>query len=142
MEINTHLLGYIYENAKMGENAINHVLPAVENMDLRGELYQQREGYRNFALTAAKELAKNQEIPPKPKLRTEAGAYIGIKMNTLKDNSPSHIAEMTINGSTMGIIQITKKIKDFPKSDFKSLDLAKNIITFEQHNIDNLKNYL
>ena len=142
MEKNTHLLGSIYENAKMGESAINTILPSVENMELRGELYKQREGYRNFALTAAKELAKNQEQPPKTNLLNEAGAYIGIRMNTLRDNSNSHIAEMTINGSTMGIIQITKKIKDFPESDLKSLDLAKNVITFEQHNIDNLKNYL
>ena len=137
-----NLLGYIYENAKMGESAISNVLPSVDNPDLRSALKQQREGYRNFANVAAKELVSKQEKPPAPKLTNEASAYIGIKLNTLRDNSPSHIAEMTINGSTMGIIQITKKIKEFPGSDIRSLDLAKNVITFEQHNIDTLKDYL
>ena len=142
MESNQELLNLIYENAKMRENAINNILPSVEDVGLRGSLYQQREGYRNFATLAAKELAHKQTKPPKAKLTAEAGTYIGIRLNTLKDSSASHIAEMTINGSTMGIIQMTRKIRNFPESDHKSLDLAKNIITFEQHNIDNLKGYL
>ena len=65
-----------------------------------------------------------------------------INMKTLLDNSPSHISEMLIQGGTMRIIDITKKIKEYPNADKEILNLADRLLKFEQKNIEESKKYL
>ncbi|MNI90281.1 hypothetical protein D3C73_1477860 [compost metagenome] len=52
------------------------------------------------------------------------------------------MAEMLIQGSTMGIIDITKKIKEYKSQDQTILGLANKLLQFEQKNIDELKKFL
>ena len=40
-------------------------------------------------------------------------------MNTLLDSSEQHIAEMMINGTTMGIIDMTKKLNELEQPKAK-----------------------
>lgn len=51
------------------------------------------------------------------------------------NKSPSHISEMMIRGSTMGIVDITKKIKEYDDADKVILNLANDLLKFEQRNI-------
>jgi len=58
------------------------------------------------------------------------------------NKTPSHISEMLIQGSTMGIIDITKKIKEYPNVDKEILDLANKLLKLEQNNVEECKKYL
>lgn len=58
-----------------------------------------------------------------------------INLNTLTDKSTSHIAEMIIQGATMGVIDITKRIKEYSEVDEEILELANDLLKFEQRNI-------
>ncbi|WP_242878733.1 hypothetical protein [Clostridium beijerinckii] len=65
-----------------------------------------------------------------------------INLNTLVNKTSSHISEMMIQASTMGIIDITKRIKEYPNADKEILDLANKLLKLEQNNVEECKKYL
>lgn len=68
--------------------------------------------------------------------------YMSISMKTINDQSPSHISEILIQGSTMGIIDATKNRKKYENADKDILALADKLLKTEQHNIEQLKSFL
>ena len=65
-----------------------------------------------------------------------------INLKTLANKSPSHISEMLIQGSTMGIIDLTKKLKEYAEADQEILSLANKLLKLEQNNVEECKKYL
>ena len=75
---------------------------------------------------------------------TKFWASVGIAMNTMIDASSSHLAEMVIEGSTMGITDTTKVINEYENDPEcrEAVELARKIVKFEQDNIEIMKKYL
>ena len=71
------------------------------------------------------------------------GSSMEMKMEVMKDNSDSKIADMLIRGNTMGVVEIEKGIHKYEeKADKEVLKLAKEVLSFQKENIENLKEYL
>ena len=69
--------------------------------------------------------------------------YLMINMKTISDKSSNHIAEMLIQGSTMGIIQIIRRLKQYSGNvDDYVYNLGKTLLDIEQYNVDECKKYL
>ena len=60
----------------------------------------------------------------------------------MKDASPSHIAEMVIQGDTMGITSLTRELNNNPLASSEVTALGQELIRSEQRNIESLKKYL
>ncbi|AJG98784.1 hypothetical protein [Clostridium beijerinckii] len=56
---------------------------------------------------------------------SKASTYVMINLNTLVNKTSSHISEMMIQGSTMGIIDITKRIKEYPNADKEIIEVIR-----------------
>ena len=66
-----------------------------------------------------------------------------IKMNTAFDSTHSHIAEIMIKGTVMGITELTKIINETKcLSDEKALDFAKRLLSMEENFEERLKKHL
>lgn len=65
-----------------------------------------------------------------------------VKMNTLMNPSDSSIAQMVIEGSTMGVTQMTKLLHAKKNADGISTEIAKEFIKKEESNIETMKKYL
>ena len=142
MNNSAELLEYIYQNVKMGEKAIDELTGNIKDEKFLRHIRAQRREYDSFAASAASYL-KNFDITPKEKgVMSKAGLAMGVRMNLMKDDSTSHLAEMMIQGSTMGIVDLTKKMKEMSDAEPAVLDLAQRIVTFEENNIDRLKGFL
>lgn len=142
--MNLDIYNHIYKNAEMGYDSISSVLPKVTDDRFRAELAMQMEGYKKLSETAAAKL-KNANTPPKPiSPIKKLPARAGIAVNTMFDSSVSHIAEIMINGSNMGIVDITKKLNtvNLQSCEEDALNLGRDIANFEQQNIERLKSYL
>ena len=64
-------------------------------------------------------------------------------MEIMKDNSDARIADMLIQGFTMGVLNVSKKIKNYEKYADKELTkLAIKFKEFQQKSIEILKEYL
>ena len=143
-----HAAGEMYKNLKMGESAILDLMPKVTDEGLREDMLKQLEGYRRFADDAKELLDCEHREAKEAGVFAKMGSKMGIAMNTMMDSTSSHIAEMIIEGSTMGITDQTRILheledvdKDEPHYD-AAVDLAKQIISFEQKNIEVMKTYL
>lgn len=142
MQQDTELLNSIYQNAKMGEEAIDNVIKSVDNDQIKSDLQTQMAGYSNLYSKAQQKLAEQRVEPKDVNGLTKASTYIGTKMNTLIDRTPSHIAELMIQGSTMGVIEMTESINKCAGASQPVKDLANQVVTFENQNIERMKTYL
>ena len=144
MEKTPELLCYIYKNVKMGSDAIVDLLPKVKDPSFKTALTAQLNGNEKFAGEAEKQLTpmgiKPMEEPMMKKMMTK----MGISMNTMMDSSVGHMAEMLIKGSTMGITDMTKHVREFEGEGCpeQALKLGRELITFEQNNIEKMMGFL
>ena len=139
---NVELLNTVYQNAEMAKATMDHVLQKVEDSSLESELHEQREQYANYAPRARDVLGvyhvTPEGIPPMQKISSK----VGIAMNTFMDNTSSHIAEMVIEGSTMGIVDMTKQLKEHSGCEQSVRQLGEELLQFEQRAVERLKTFL
>ena len=60
-------------------------------------------------------------------------AYLMINMQTLTDKTPSHIAEMLIIGSNMGIIDAVKNLKRYKNAEPGIIKLMERLLRSEEN---------
>nr|WP_238882765.1 hypothetical protein [Clostridium sp. YIM B02551] len=142
MDANNELLNYIYQNAEMGESTIKQLIPMVNDQAFKNNLQSQLNEYKTIFDIADRKLKELNRESKGIGTLTKVSTYIMININTLVNKTPSHIAEMLIRGSTMGIIDITKKIKDYQNQDKQILDIANRLLKFEERNVNELKGFL
>ena len=109
---NTNLLNEVSKASKMGIDAINILLPKIKKEDLKKELKDQCSEYQKLQAKANEAMSEDNVTPSKEKMMEQTMLWGSIQMNTLLDSSEQHIAEMMINGTTMGIIDMTKKLNE------------------------------
>lgn len=142
MNQDAELLSAIYKNAKTGYHSTDALLPKANQGKFGGELRSCREQYQSFAQDASRRLEEMELSAKGPNPLSKLSMQMGIAANTLLDSSPSHLAEMMINGSTMGIIDMEKRLKQCGESDPEVQKLGQDLLEFEQQSIDRLKGYL
>ncbi len=143
MNTNAELLNYIYQNSQMGVETLGQLLEITEDEIFREVLKKQQEEYWKFYKKAGDMLNKNgfdeKGLNTFEKIRT----YLMITGKTMKDHSVSAIAEMLINGSTMGIIEAQKKLHQYVGEAEKDIcDLMESLKKAEEENVEKLKKYL
>lgn len=139
---NTNLLNEVSRASKMGIDAINILLAKIETEDLKKELKDQCKEYQKLQEKSNKAMSEYNVMPSKEKIMDQTMLWGSIQMNTLLDSSEQHIAEMMINGTTMGIIDITRKLNELEQPKEKEKEIAEEFIENSQAYIDMWKNYL
>lgn len=136
------LLNSTYQGAQMGCEGINHLIQLTDDTSFRNALENEFEEYQQI-ISSANEIMQEQSSKPKDLgLMAKASSYISTSLDTLMDKSTSHMAEMMIEGNTMGITQITKDIKEYQGQDKRVMNLANKLLKTEQANIEEMKNFL
>lgn len=139
---NTNLLNEIYRAASMGEQAIADVLPSVDNPKLSQKLDSQSSAYNRIAGKSRRMLYAYGKEPEEAGFLEKMGLWGGVKMNLIRDDSTSHVAEMMIQGSNMAITDITKKLNDLGEADAGARELAEEFLDCENKHIESMKQYL
>lgn len=65
-----------------------------------------------------------------------------VSANTMLNTSTSHIAEMLIQGANRGLTSMWKSINHNERAGDVSMEIAKELMDFEEKNIERLKQYL
>lgn len=142
MEGNIEFLNYIYQNAEMGKTTISQLIDIVKDQSFKQCLQSQLSEYNEIFDMADSKIKQFQEKSKGIGTMTKLKTYIMINMNTIKDKTASHIAEMMIQGSSMGIVDITKKLKEYNNGEQDIIELGKRLLKFEQQNIEEMKTFL
>ncbi|MBO5412269.1 MAG: hypothetical protein J6A38_04250 [Clostridia bacterium] len=137
------VLAEIYRNCQLALQSISNILPAVEDETLKNELTLEHEEYERFSAKAVM-LAKNKGIELKePNPFKKAMMWGSIKMNTLMNNAPEHIADMMIQGTVMGITALrTTASEVYDNGDPEIRELLDELIRTEEEFEKKWKAYL
>lgn len=138
----TELLNFLRQNAEMGLNTLKQINGIIEPGELRKTIEKQLLEYKNVFDQCSRKLesiggdAKNVNQA----VKTTAGIMINVK--TLTDKSDEKIAKMIIEGSTMGIIEINKKLKAYVDVEDDIKNIGYKLLVIEQKDIDEMKHFL
>ena len=137
-------LAEIYRNAQLALTSIADIMPEVgDDEKLKEELHAQHESYEKFSASACM-IARDLDIELKePNPMKKAMMWGSIKMSTMKDNSRSHIAEMMVQGTTMGITALRRMAGELTENgDERIHALIKEMIEREEEFEKRWKRYL
>jgi hypothetical protein len=137
----------IYKNVKMGADSTVDMIKRLSDGDLKAELGRQVAQYEALAHEAKTALLDMGETPREEGLMTRMSAKAGVMMNTMIDSTPSHIAQMVIEGCAMGTSDLIKKINECERQGGeqdceKARKLADRAIAFEEDCAEKMKAYL
>ncbi len=104
------VLAEIHRNCEYAKQSISDILPETDDEEIKTELLRQHEEYERISGRATL-LAKEREIELKnPNPFKKAMMWGSIKMSAMKDDSRSHIAEMMVQGTVMGVTALRSTI--------------------------------
>ncbi|MBQ9086973.1 MAG: hypothetical protein IJY47_07290 [Clostridia bacterium] len=134
----------LYKNMKMGADSIINILPKVKDEDLRQELTAELNRYEEFAKDASRQLYDAGGTPEEEGIMTKLMSKMGMAMNTAMDSTSSHLAQMMIEGATMGITENTKLLREYENKSCSesALSLGKQTIRFMEDSVERMKRYL
>ena len=134
----------IYKNEKMGSDSILKVMPKASNEKFRAALTCQLSGYERFSEKAREMLSERGYKAKEENPMTKLWASIGVAMNTMVDSSDSHLAQMVVEGSTMGVTDTLKLLRESENSGVteKTLKMMRDIISFEEKNVEIMKGFI
>lgn len=136
------LLNYVFQNSEMGSSTIAKLLELCEDEEFGHQLETQKKEYDAMKDDAKKLLMKDgkteDELSAFDKIRT----YIMVNMQTLTDKSNSHIAQMLMEGSTMGITQALRKLRCYTEVSEDTHALMEKLLHMEENNFEQLKKYI
>ncbi len=141
-DYNIKALNDIYKNAHIALQSISDLLPNVDDQEIKSELVEQYEGYEKVIGEISSFMAEKGVQPKDVNPFKKAMLWSSIKMKTLFNNSKNQVAEMMINGTTMGINELTamKNEQDNLDQDIKTyLD---KLLQLEEDFLVKLKKYL
>lgn len=144
MEKNTNLyvLNEIHKGAKMGMDSISSVSEKVSEPNFKDNLSFQYTQYGDILDSINEIYKKYGDIPKDDNPMTEVMAWTGIQMNTITDKSNSHIADMLIQGVTMGIIEGRKLLNQNPNIDQEVRQVLDTFVKMQENNVEKLKTFL
>jgi hypothetical protein len=138
------LLNKLFKNMNMGKDSTLDLLAKVEDSALKSDMTLQLNGYEGMLKKINEHLQATGASVKEENLMSKISSKVGTTMGTLMDDSPSHIADMMIQGSTMGMTDTTKVLRDYENTDASEAALAicRSIIKFEEENIERMKKHL
>lgn len=145
MNENEEILEYIYQTSNMGMQSTKDLINSLKGKDnkIKKLVEEIEKNYEKYAKETEKLLNK-QDLKAKPVgMMAKAMSKMSINKEMISDNSDANIADMLIQGLTMGNLELSKHIDNYEKTaDKKIINLAKNLKKFGEEYIEKLKNYL
>ena len=142
MNQTTELLTRVARNALTGEEATGQLVKRVGDSAMRQELLFQQDQYRAVHRQAEAMLTSMGENPEAPGPMAKMGMWAGVMLNTAADRSNSHIADIMIQGATMGVVDTTKARNEYADASAEAQGVASSFITQQQDSIERMKQFL
>ncbi|MDD6161153.1 MAG: hypothetical protein PUB51_08520 [Oscillospiraceae bacterium] len=136
------LLNHIYQTAEMGGEGIEAVLKYADEPKLVQALNSQLSEYRKMQRSAGEMLRERGEEAKGTNPMAKVSSEMMSAMKTMADHSATKIAEMMIQGNTMGVTKSIRTIRDCTLHDERVRDLANKLLKTEEANIEEMKRFL
>lgn len=140
--ITNELANRVYENVRMASYAIDCIIEKIENKKL-AELLRKQNKYYLSMVEKIEKFASSMDFKLKDINPILKGmSYISIKTKTIMNNDSPKLAEMLIQGTTMGVTDTLKAMSEFKSRNEKLKAMAEDIVSHEEKFIESLKTFL
>ncbi len=133
----------LYKNAHIALQSISDIIKEVSDENMKRELSDQYDGYEKYIGKLSSYMKETstevRDINPFKK----AMLFASVKMNTAMDDSASHVAELMIKGTVMGITELHELLNGSGKEISERVrNFAKELTELEESYEQRLKKFL
>lgn len=136
------VLKEIQKNTQMGMTAIDTILDKIGNDAFSLTLSRQSMHYADIHNRALDQILRQEGEGYRGSQIGEMMLRGSIHANTALNISTEHLAEMMIQGSNRGITSVWKSLKHNGLAGKETVELAKELMDFEEKSIERLKDFL
>lgn len=136
------VLKEIQKSTQMGMTAIDTILDKIGNDDFSMTLSRQSLHYADIHNRALDQILQQDGEGYRGSQIGEMMLRGSIHANTALNISTEHLAEMMIQGSNRGITSMWKSLKHNSLATDAAVELAKELMDFEEKSIEKLKQFL
>ena len=136
------LLQYIHKTADMGVAGLEDVLPKTQDQELFAALEKQKTQYEKVRQEARKLLEKQGESANDAAAMAKLSANMMSAGKLLLNSSAEKIAEMTIQGTNMGVTKTIQHLRDYDGEDESALRLGERLLKIQEENVEEMKRFL
>ena len=135
------LLQYIYKTADMGCDGIDAVEKHAEQKMLT-ELRREKKEYEQIRSEADLLIRKQGDEPAGVGMMAKWSSEMMSAGKMAVDDSRSKIAEMMIQGTTIGIVKTIRHLRDYDGNNDSARKLGQRLLKTQEANVETMKAYL
>lgn len=136
------LLNQIHQNADMGRDSVRHVIQLSNDSQFLHVLNSQLDEYEE-AYDESGEMLRAQGIQAEDASpMAKAMSRVTSTIKSLVNPTTSKLAEMMIQGNTLGVTELKKQLNAYHGSNPTVVNLAQRQLKTEEKNIEEMKKYL
>ena len=144
-ENEVNVLDELNKGACMGKDAIHYIMDKVEDDKLKKELNRQYHKYNEISNKIKEiypEYSEHKDDEPHDTTKmNKTMTWWGIEMKTIVDDSTSHLAELLMQGTNMGIIE-GRRLLNNNDTDTETHKLIQEYVAMQEDAVEKLKEFL
>ncbi|MCM1388526.1 MAG: hypothetical protein NC231_14445 [Bacillus sp. (in: Bacteria)] len=136
------ILREIQKNTQMAMTAIDTILDKTSDDEFSIKLSRQSIEYAKIHNDAVEQLVEENSATYRSNQITDMMLRGSVHMGTMLNISTSHLAEIMIQSSNRGLTSMYKTVKHNTLAQDRSVELAKELMDFEERSIEQMREYL
>lgn len=140
--VSIDLLNEICSNAEMGRYTLRALIGITKDSEFRKVLARQFAEYQLILDDSEEMLMRLGRVPKRLSGMVRGSVHTSLKLNVTIDSTSSHMAEMVMQGSTIGIIDIIRALNEYNAAAEEVKELGKKLLKTEENNFEEMKAYL
>lgn len=140
--VSIDLLNEICSNAEMGRYTLRALIGITKDSEFRKVLARQFAEYQLILDDSEEMLMRLGRVPKRLSGMVRGSVHASLKLNVTIDSTSSHMAEMVMQGSTIGIIDIIRALNEYNAAAEEVKELGKKLLKMEENNFEEMKAYL
>lgn len=145
MENNSlNVLDEVNKGATMGMDAITFISEKTKDADLKETLNIEYDKYKNISQRVNdiySHYHTNKE-PHETNAMNKMMTWYGVQMRTIKDDTPSKLSELLMQGTNMGIIEGRRLLNNNTRIDEDVKNVLNDFVVMQEDSIETLKKFL
>lgn len=137
-----YILERTWQNAEMGQQTLRHMIDRTYDAAFARLLQRQLHEYRSISRSVRRKMALAGVDPRPIGCMQRCMTAMAMRCNLLIDRTPSHMAEMLMQGNAMGIIDAQKSLRAYPRAAQSAVQLAERLLEVECKAFDELSVFL
>lgn len=141
---NLNILDEVNKGATMGMDAISMISEKTKDADLKETLNVEYDKYKNIT-QRVNDIYSNYNANKEPhetNAMNKMMTWYGIQMRTIKDDTPSKLSELLMQGTNMGIIEGRRLLNNNTRIDQDVKNVLNDFVVMQEDSIETLKKFL